>query len=176
MTAPQRDAASQEWLRMILNRDDLEPIDESRIEFGPKAISEANPHRFEMALLSGVIAFRPADELIVGVKDVTANEFWGPGHLLSDPVFPPVLMIEVVAQLCSFYWVKTHPTDRRSFILGGLNAARFHSTPVIGDRLIVIAKAVDMNPRKALFDTAGFVTGKRVFEATIVGMAMRLVG
>ena len=154
-------------------RADHVPIDEAGVEFGPAAIAATNPHRFEMELLTGVIAFRPADGVIVGVHEIATGEFWSRGYVPGEPLFPPVLMIEVVGQLCSFYWQKTHPADGRTFALAEIQRARFHGGAGIGDRLIVVARAVDLNPRKARFDTAGFVASRRVFDATIVGMALR---
>lgn len=174
MTSIQPRHDSQMWSHSFMQKLDLDhPIDEPQIEFGQAAISETNPHRFEMELLSGVIAFRPTDGVIAGVKYVAETEFWALRHCPNAPIFPPVLMIEVASQLCAFYWKKTHPADRRTFALGEIKAARFHGAPAIGDRLVVVAKAVDLKHRKAEFDTAGFVAGRRLFDATIVGMALR---
>jgi 3-hydroxymyristoyl/3-hydroxydecanoyl-(acyl carrier protein) dehydratase len=148
------------------------PLDEHPMEFGPDAISELNPHRFEMQLLSGVLTFQPQAGLIIGVKHVTSDEFWVRGYYPDNPVFPAVLMLEVAGQLCSFYWQKKHPVDKRTFALGEVKRARWYAEAATGDRLIVIAKAIDLNRRKAEFDTAGFVHSKRLFDATLVGMAL----
>ena len=151
---------------------DRERIVESRLEFGPAEIALTNPQRFEMSLLSGVIAFRPADGLIVGVKLIAPDEFWVRGYSPTEPVFPPVLLIEVAGQLCSFYWCKTHPADRRTFALSQIKTVEFHAPVSVGDRLVVVGKAVDLNLRRAEFDVAGFVADQCIFEATIVGMAL----
>ena len=107
------------------------------------------------------------------MREVAPAEFWARGYIPGESLFPPVLMIEVVGQLCSFYWQKTHPADGRTFALAEIKRARFHAGVGNADRLVVVARAVDLNPRKAQFDTAGFVATRRVFDATIVGMALR---
>ena len=161
-------------LLQIMQAADWGLIDESQWDFGSAEIQQTNPHRFEMALLSGVIAFQPRDGFIVGVKHVTGGEFWARGIPPSEATFPPVFMIELIGQLCSFYWRRTHPADQRTFALAEIETARFHAAAVAGDRLILVAKATDMNPRRAVFDTAGFIAGKLVVEAAIVGMALKM--
>jgi 3-hydroxyacyl-[acyl-carrier-protein] dehydratase len=147
-------------------------LDQLPVEFGSDAISSLNPHRFEMMLLSAVVLFRPQASLIVGVKQLADDEFWTRGYSPGTATLPRVLMIECAGQLCSFYWQKTHPSDKRTFALGEIKCAKFYEDIVAGRCLMVVAQAIDMNRRKAEFNTAGFVDGQRAFDATIVGMAL----
>lgn len=148
------------------------PLDELPIEMDADAIALLNPHRFEMALLSDVRLLRPQSGLIVGSRLLDLEEFWVAGNSPGTNTLPSVLMIEIAGQLCSLYWQKLNPSDKRTFALGEIKRARFYADVAAGNRLVVVAKTVDMNRRKAEFDTAGFVDGKCVFEATIVGMAL----
>ena len=172
ISAPEQHS-SNESIQSSVERVDLEPLDESMLEFDKASISAINPQRFEMNMLSGVVAFRPTEGLIVGVKYVAKNEFWTRCYGPSNSLLPSVFMVEAMGQLCSFYWQKTHPTDGRTFVLGGVEVAKFHAPVAIGDKLILAAKAVDLKPRKATFQTAGFVAEQRVFEARIVGMGLK---
>ena len=149
---------------------DLKDVDLEQIEFGLDIIREHNPHRFELEMLSGIVRYRPDEGLIVGVNDVPEDAFWVRGHIPGRPLMPGVLMVECAAQLCSFYWRKTFPEQEGFFGFGGIENTRFRGTVVPGDRLIVVGSTVQLKPRRAIFETQGFVKGRMIFSTRILGM------
>jgi 3-hydroxyacyl-[acyl-carrier-protein] dehydratase len=55
------------------------------------------PHRYPMLLVDRVVELE-AFKRAVGIKNVTHNEPFFPGHFPTDPIMPGVLIIESLAQ------------------------------------------------------------------------------
>jgi 3-hydroxyacyl-[acyl-carrier-protein] dehydratase len=61
-------------------------------------IMEYLPHRYPMLMIDRVTALQPGKS-IRGLKNVTMNEPFFPGHFPKYPVMPAVFVIEALAQL-----------------------------------------------------------------------------
>jgi 3-hydroxyacyl-[acyl-carrier-protein] dehydratase len=147
-------------------------LDFSRVVADREAIHKVNPQRFEMEQLTGVVLVDSAQHLVVGYKDVTADEFWVRGHMPDYPLLPGVLMCEAAAQLCSYY-VATHGLLQGDFIgFGGLENVRFRGVVRPGDRLVMVAKGIRMHRRQTIFNVQGFVGSSMVFHADIIGVPL----
>lgn len=59
-------------------------------------IEKTLPHRFPFLLVDKIIEF--SETHIVGVKNVTSNEWFFQGHFPGNPIMPGVLQIEALAQ------------------------------------------------------------------------------
>jgi 3-hydroxyacyl-[acyl-carrier-protein] dehydratase len=150
---------------------DLDSLDPSNVVAGSEQIRQCNPQRHEMEHLDGILHLDLDDGVIVGFKDVREDEFWVRGHIPGRPLLPGVLMCEAAAQLCSFYYRQALELGK-FLAFGGMQDVKFRGAVVPGDRLMLIARKVDIRPRRAVFSCQGFVDGQMVYEGTIVGMPM----
>jgi 3-hydroxyacyl-[acyl-carrier-protein] dehydratase len=138
------------------------------------AIRAVNPQRFEMEQLDGIVLLDPERMLVVGYKDVRADEFWCRGHFPGDPMLPGVIMCEAAAQLCSYYVMSQHVIgDDQVMGFGGLDEVRFRSVVRPGDRLVLASRGKRVSRRASSFDVQGYVGNAVVFEAGIIGVPLQ---
>jgi len=71
--------------------------EDEKIIYNTVQIQEIIPHRFPFLLIDKIIEFED-NVRIVGIKNVTFNEPFFPGHFPGRPVMPGVLILEAMAQ------------------------------------------------------------------------------
>lgn len=151
---------------------DTSQLDFGRVVADREEIHRYNPQRFEMEQLTAIVHLDPDQNLIVGYKDVSADEFWVRGHMPGHPLMPGVLMCEAAAQLCSFYCHKAGLLQGDFIGFGGMENVRFRRQVQPGDRLVLVAKGVKLHRRKTVFNVQGFVGPVMVFHGDIIGVPM----
>ncbi len=148
---------------------DLSSIDLCNLVVDQEGVREKNAQRYEMEQLNGIIHIDFDEGVIVGVKECGEDEFWVRGHIPGRPLLPGVLMCELAAQICSYYYLRAIEGDQ--FLgFGGMTNVKFRGQVLPGDRLIMVARKVDLTPRRATFDCQGFVDGRMVYQGRIIGM------
>ena len=149
---------------------DVSNIDQSRVVATRRQIYQVNPQQYEFAQLDGICLLDREAHLIVGFRDIRADEFWVRGHIPGRPVFPGVLMIETAAQLVSYY-VMSDMDDERFLGFGGVDKVRFRGQVVPGDRIIMVGKMVkERAGRRYVGRTEAFVDGRIVYDGMITGV------
>ncbi len=105
-------------------------------------IKQLLPHRYPFLLVDKIIELVPK-ERIVGIKQVTYNEFFFRGHFPETPVMPGVLIIEALAQAGAVLALR-EIEDRAKKIpyFSGIEKARFRRPVVPGDTLTLEVTAL----------------------------------
>jgi len=148
---------------------DLSLIDPNKIIVDKEGIRKANPQRFEMEQLDGILYLDKENRKLAGFKDVREDEFWVRGHIPGRTLMPGVLMIEAAAQLASF-GAKYFLDSMKFMGFGAVDEVKFRDTVVPPAKLILVGEALDIRPRRIICYVQGFVDGKMVFEGKITGM------
>ena len=134
------------------------------------AILERLPHRYPLLLVDRVLECRPGQS-IRGVKNVTYNEPYFPGHFPARPVMPGVLIIEALAQIAGilcFVTANVFPNADTRLYLVGIDKARFRRPVVPGDQLLLNAQLERSLKGIWKFATHAEVDGHEVAHAEIM--------
>jgi len=99
-----------------------------------------NKQRFEMEQLTAVIFEDREKFRCAGFKDVSHDEFWVRGHMPGMPLMPGVVMLEAVAQLCSYFAHKYDLLGDGMVGFGGLEEVRFRDPVLPGTRLVLMCE------------------------------------
>ncbi len=129
------------------------------------------PHRYPFLLVDRIIKI-DADNSCIGIKNVTINEPFFPGHFPARPVMPGVLLIEGMAQtagaICTLSRGDKKPPKSVLFLT--VDKAKFRRPVVPGD--IVEFHMVKKAQRKLMwwFRGEAKVAGELVAEAEVGAM------
>jgi 3-hydroxyacyl-[acyl-carrier-protein] dehydratase len=97
------------------------------------------PHRYPFLLVDRVLEIQKGVS-ITGLKNVSINEPFFPGHFPHRPVMPGVLMLEALAQvsaLLAFDAMGTEVDPNMVVYFVGIDGARFKRPVEPGDQLIL---------------------------------------
>ncbi len=126
------------------------------------------PHRYPFLLVDRVTEMEPGKR-IVGLKNVSMNEQFFPGHFPDHPVMPGVLIIESMAQVACILAILSSDESTRSKVtyFVGIDNARFRRPVVPGDQLRLEVVATGKKRGIWNFTAQAFVDGKLVTDAEL---------
>jgi len=135
-------------------------------------IEKILPHRYPFLLIDRVISYTLEPEItLTGVKNVTVNEPFFPGHFPGEPVMPGVLILESMAQACG---VLAHIALATSGNVGGIyylvkiDNARFTRKVVPGDQLVLEVKQTRLMRGMGKYEARASVNGERTASCNIM--------
>lgn len=128
------------------------------------------PHRYPFLLVDRVLELE-AGRRILGLKNVTINEPFFPGHFPGHPVMPGVLIIEAMAQLSGVLALASAGRKLGAdavVYLTGVDKARFKRPVTPGDQLMMTAELLQQRRTLNRFACRAEVDGKLACEAEIM--------
>ena len=125
------------------------------------------PHRYPFLLVDRVTEMDPGKK-IVGLKNVTMNEPFFPGHFPGHPVMPGVLIVEAMAQVAAIL-VYASSDDNKGKItyFVGIENTKFRKPVVPGDQLRLELEVIGIRRGIYTFSGKAYVEGKLVTESEL---------
>uniref|UniRef100_A0A0E0HEZ8 3-hydroxyacyl-[acyl-carrier-protein] dehydratase FabZ n=1 Tax=Oryza nivara TaxID=4536 RepID=A0A0E0HEZ8_ORYNI len=103
--------------------------------------------RFPFLLVDRVIDYK-LGEYAVGIKNVTINDNFFPGHFPERPIMPGVLMVEAMAQVGGLVMLQPEVGgSRENFFFAGIDKVRFRKPVIAGDTLIMRMTLIKLQKR-----------------------------
>jgi beta-hydroxyacyl-ACP dehydratase FabZ len=128
------------------------------------------PHRYPFVLVDRIIEID--EQKIVGVKNVSINEYFFQGHFPNRPVMPGVLICEALAQVGAIFAhnARGGRDGDKIFVLTGLDKVKFKRPVEPGDQLRL--ELTCLKRRGSFWRMLGVATvdGKLVAQAEISAM------
>ena len=131
------------------------------------AVMKLLPHRYPFLLVDRVLALEKGARAI-GVKNVSVNEPYFPGHFPGRPIMPGVLQIEALAQLAGLVMLGD-ATPGQEFFFGGVDGVRWRRPVLPGDTLVMEAVLKSYKKRFGIvkMDARAFVNGQLAVEGAL---------
>jgi 3-hydroxyacyl-[acyl-carrier-protein] dehydratase len=125
------------------------------------------PHRWPFLLVDRIVEYDPDASRIVGLKGVSATEWFFQGHFPGLPVMPGVLQVEALAQTMAVYVAKQPGFGDRIGLFGGIDECRFKRVVVPGDTLRLEVTMDKLGRRFGRGRGVASVDGEVACEATL---------
>lgn len=131
-----------------------------------KAISQILPHRYPFLLVDKIIYLNLEENLIIGLKSVTANEPFFQGHFPGAPIMPGVLVLEALAQTGGILVHQKGYTEKIALLMS-VNNAKFRRPVMPGDTLHLHASGTHISSKGGKVQAKATVNDQLVAEAEI---------
>lgn len=150
---------------------DISKLDFSRPVATLEDIRKVNPQRHEMEQLSAVVYVDETQYLSIGYKDTSKDDFWVRGHFPNLAIMPGVVMLESIAQLCSYVTQRYDLLGAEVVGFGGLEDVRFRDIVFPGERFVVLSKLEKVRRGRMIICKFQGIAGDRLcIEGTLKGV------
>jgi 3-hydroxyacyl-[acyl-carrier-protein] dehydratase len=121
--------------------------DPAAIALNNEQIQALLPHRYPFLLVDRIVALVPGKSA-VGIKNVTINEPFFPGHFPGKPIMPGVLIVEAMAQVGGIVLTQLPEVQGMLSLFAGIDRVRFRRPVVPGDRLVIASELLTVKQKR----------------------------
>lgn len=165
----------REWVKNKKSRLDVPVYDAAKPPvFTINDLIRKLPHKHPFLLVDKIIEM--TEDTIVGVKNVTFDEYFFQGHFPDNPVMPGVLQIEALAQTGGVLLLSgvADPHNYDTYFLK-IDNCRFKQKILPGDTMILKTRLIEP-ARRGISSMVGsiYVGGKLCTEAQLVAQVIKM--
>jgi 3-hydroxyacyl-[acyl-carrier-protein] dehydratase len=125
------------------------------------------PHKPPFVFVDRIVELQPSQRA-VGVKNVSANEWYLQGHFPNNPLMPGVILAEALAQVAGVALNSgANPSEKRTF-LASIRAMKFKRAVIPGEQLTLIAEKNSQLGELTQFSVSAKVGDEVVAEGELV--------
>jgi 3-hydroxyacyl-[acyl-carrier-protein] dehydratase len=125
------------------------------------------PHRWPMLMVDRIVEYDAEAKRIVGIKGISATEWWAKGHFPGLPILPGVLQVEALAQTMAVFVARQDGFGDRIGLFAGIDDCRFKRIVVPGDVLRLEVTMDKLGKRFGRGKGVASVDGDVACEATL---------
>ena len=130
------------------------------------AIERILPHRYPFLLVDRIIEFEE-DTRIVGIKNVSLNERYLAHTQGEEPVLPPTILTEAVAQVGAILLLAKPENREKLIYFMGIERVRYHRPVYPGDVVRIEASVVRLRSRVGQLSGTAKVNDETVLEGSM---------
>lgn len=139
-------------------------VPEGTTYFDSVQVQQVLPHRYPFLLVDRIIELE-VDKRAVGIKNVTINDNFFPGHFPGRPVMPGVLIVEALAQVAGVLMLHKKENKGKLAFFMSIDKVKFRKTVTPGDQLRLEVDVIRLKSK------TGQVSGKAIVDGNVVAEA-----